>query len=89
MRINPTPNKILVKRIEEKNVSDGGIIIPQTSQEKSFEGIVIEVGTGKISSVVKQGDRILFKKFAGTDISVDGEEYLIMNKDDILAIISE
>ena len=89
MRINPTPNKILVKRIEEKNVSDGGIIIPQTSQEKSFEGIAIEVGTGKVSSVVKQGDRILFKKFAGTDILVDGEEYLIMNKDDILAIISE
>jgi len=85
---------VLVKRIEEKEVVKGGIIIPDTAKEKPMEGEVIAAGPGKITDAgaravldVKAGDRILFGKYSGTEIKIDGEEYLIMREDEILAVI--
>jgi len=83
-----------VKRIEEKELVKGGIIIPDTAKEKPMEGEVISAGPGKITDAgnraaleVKAGDRILFGKYSGTEIKIDGEEYLIMREDEILAIV--
>ena len=94
MKIRPLQDRIIVKRVQEEEKTKGGIIIPVTAKEKPIEGKVIAVGNGKVNedgSVrpldVKAGDRILFSKYAGTDIKIDGEEHLIMREDDILGVI--
>jgi chaperonin GroES len=94
MNVRPLHDRVLVKRIEEKEVVKGGIIIPDTAKEKPMEGEVIAAGPGKITDSgaragldVKAGDRILFGKYSGTEIKIDGEEYLIMREDEILAVI--
>ena len=92
--VRPLHDRLLVRRVEEKETVKGGIIIPDTAKEKPQEGEVIAVGNGKIldngSKVpldVKAGDRILFGKYSGTDIKIDGQEYLILREEDVLAII--
>ena len=94
MKMRPLHDRVIVKRIEEEEKTSGGIIIPDTAKEKPQQGKVIATGKGKILEngkvnpvTVKKGDRILFGKYAGTDIKIDGEEHLIMREDDILAII--
>ena len=96
MKIRPLQDRIIVKRIEEEDKTKGGIIIPDTAKEKPMEGEVIAAGTGKILEngkkqplEVKAGDRILFGKYAGTDVKIDGIEHLIMKEDDILGIIEK
>jgi len=96
MNVRPLHDRVLVKRIEEKEVVKGGIIIPDTAKEKPMEGEVIAAGPGKITDSgaraaldVKAGDRILFGKYSGTEIKIDGEEYLIMREDEILAIVGK
>jgi len=93
-KIRPLHDRVIVKRIEEQEQIRGGIIIPDTAREKPQEGEVIAVGEGKkldsgerIPLDVKEGDRVLFGKYAGTEIKLDDEEYLIMREDDILGII--
>jgi len=94
MKVRPLGSRILVKRVEEENVTKGGIIIPDTAREKPREGKIIAAGPGKrdekgkrISMDVAEGDRVLFSKYAGNEITIDGVEYVIMNEDDILGII--
>ena len=94
MKIRPLHDRVIVKRIEEEEKTKGGIIIPDTAKEKPSEGKVVAVGNGKLLEngslqplEVKKGDKILFGKYAGTDIKIDGEEHLIMREDDIIAII--
>jgi chaperonin GroES len=94
MKVRPLHDRVIVKRIEEEETTKGGIIIPDTAKEKPSEGKVTAVGNGKLldngklqALEVKAGDKILFGKYAGTDIKIDGEEHLIMREDDIIAII--
>ncbi|MEE9120622.1 MAG: co-chaperone GroES [Syntrophobacteria bacterium] len=94
MKFRPLHDRVIVKRVEEEEKTSGGIIIPDAAKEKPQQGKAIAVGKGKILEngkvsplIVKKGDRILFGKYAGTDIKIDGEEHLIMREDDILAII--
>ena len=94
MKIRPLYDRIMVKRIEEKETVQGGIIIPDTAKEKPQEGEVVAVGQGKrledgkiVPLDVKVGDRILFGKYSGSDIKLDGEEYMIMREDEVLGII--
>jgi len=94
MKLKPLQDRILVQRVEEKTTTKGGIIIPDTAKEKPVEGKVIAVGDGKVSEdgkkiplEIKKGDRVLFGKYSGTEVQIDGEEYLIMREDDILGII--
>ena len=94
MKVRPLHDRILVKRVEEEKKSKGGIIIPDTAQEKTQEGRVIAVGTGRVledGSVrpldVKKGDRILFGKYSGSEIKIDGEEHTILREDDVLAVL--
>ena len=94
MKIRPLQDRVIVKRLEEEEKTKGGIIIPDTAKEKPQEGKVIAVGKGKMSEEgklipldVKVGDRILFAKYGGTEIKVEGEEHLIMREEDILGII--
>ena len=94
MKIRPLHDRILVKRLEEERTSAGGIIIPDTATEKPIQGKVIAVGNGKIledGSIrkldVKVGDKILFGKYGGTEVKVDGEELLVMREDDVMAVI--
>ena len=94
MNIRPLHDRIIVKRLDEKEMSKGGIIIPDTAKEKPIEGQVIAVGNGKIledGSVRKldlqKGDKILFGKYSGTEVKIDGEEHLIMREDEVLAVI--
>ena len=94
MKIRPLQDRVIVKRVEEEEKTKGGIIIPDTAKEKPMEGKVIAVGKGKLLEdgkihpvEVKAGDRVLFGKYAGTDITIEGQEVLIMREDDILAII--
>jgi chaperonin GroES len=96
MKIRPLQDRVIVKRLEEEEKTKGGIIIPDTAKEKPMEGLVIAVGKGKttedgklIKPDVKAGDRILFGKYAGTEVKIDGEERLIMREDDILGIIEK
>jgi chaperonin GroES len=96
MKIRPLNDRVLVVRIEEKEKTSGGIIIPDTAKEKPQEGKVIAVGPGKwdengkrISLDVKKDDRVLFGKYAGNEITIDGVEHLIMKEDDILGIIGK
>jgi len=94
MKVKPLHDRILIKRVEEKETIKGGIIIPDTAKEKPQEGEVIAVGGGKkteegkvIPLDVKAGDRILFGKYSGTEIKIDEEEYLIIREDEVLGII--
>jgi len=94
MNVRPLHDRILIKRIEEKETVKGGIIIPDTAKEKPQEGEVIAVGKGKktdkgevIALDVKAGDRILFGKYSGTEIKLDGQEYLIIREDEVLGVI--
>jgi chaperonin GroES len=94
MKIRPLGDRLLVKRIEEEDKSKGGIIIPDSAKEKPQEGKVMAVGKGKmledgkmVPLEVKAGDRILFGKYAGTDVKIEGEEHLIMREDDVLGIM--
>jgi chaperonin GroES len=95
MKVRPLHDRVLVKRIEEEEKTTGGIIIPDTAKEKPMQGKVIAVGKGKVtedgkvlSLDVKKGDRVLFGKYSGTEVTIDGEEHLIMREDDILAVIT-
>jgi len=92
-KVRPLHDRVIVKRLEEQEKTKGGIIIPDTAKEKPIEGKIIAVGSGKVMEngkrmplQVKEGDRILFGKYAGTDIRIEGEEHLIMREDDIIAI---
>ena len=94
MKIRPLQDRLIVKRVAEENKTKGGIIIPDTAKEKPLEGKVVAVGNGKVLEDgkvrpldVKAGDRILFSKYAGTEIKIDGEELMIMSEDDVLAIV--
>ena len=94
MKVKPLQDRVIVKRIEEEETTKGGIIIPDTAKEKPIEGEVVAVGGGKLLDngskqplEVKTGDKVLFGKYAGTDIQIEGEEHLIMREDDIIAII--
>jgi chaperonin GroES len=94
MKIRPLNDRLLVKRLKEEEKTAGGIIIPDSAKEKPAEGEVIAVGPGKtndkgerVALQVKSGDRVLFSKYGGTDVKLDGEDYLIMREDDILGII--
>ncbi len=94
MKIRPLQDRVIVKRVEEDEKTKGGIIIPDTAKEKPIEGKVVAVGKGKVRDDgtvqpldVKRGNRILFGKYAGTEIKVEGEEHLIMREDDILGVI--
>ncbi|HAO22747.1 MAG: co-chaperone GroES [Desulfobacteraceae bacterium IS3] len=94
MRLKPLQDRILVQRVEEETKTKGGIIIPDTAKEKPAEGKVVAIGNGKIGEdgkkiaiELKVGDRILFGKYAGTEVKIDGQEYLIMREDDVLGVI--
>jgi chaperonin GroES len=94
MRLKPLQDRILVQRVEEETKTKGGIIIPDTAKEKPAEGKVVAIGSGKIGEdgkkiaiELKVGDRILFGKYAGTEVKIDGQEYLIMREDDVLGVI--
>jgi chaperonin GroES len=93
MRLRPLHDRILVKRVDPEAEVKGGIIIPDTAKEKPQEGIVVAVGNGKIRDngtrldlTVKEGDRILFGKYSGSEVKLEGEEYLIMREEDVLAV---
>ena len=94
MKVRPLHDRIVVRRIEEEEKTKGGIIIPDTAKEKPQEGKVIAVGDGKLNEKgeripldVKKNDRVLFGKYAGSEITIDGEEYIIMREDDIIAVV--
>jgi len=94
MKLRPLQDRILVQRVEEETKTKGGIIIPDTAKEKPAEGKVKAVGNGKVGDdgkrvalEIKTGDRILFGKYSGTEVKIDGEEYLIMREDDVLGVI--
>jgi len=94
MKLRPLQDRILVQRVEEETTTKGGIIIPDTAKEKPAEGKVVAVGNGKLGDdgkrvalEIKAGDRILFGKYAGTEVKIEGEEYLIMREDDVLGVI--
>jgi chaperonin GroES len=96
MKIRPLQDRVIVKRVEEEEKTKGGIIIPDSAKEKPVEGEVIAVGKGKVlengtklDMSVKVGDRILFSKYAGNEVKIDGVEHLIMREDDILGIIEK
>jgi len=96
MKIRPLQDRIIVKRTEEDEKTKGGIIIPDTAKEKPMEGKIIAAGKGKVLEDgkihpldVKAGDRVLFAKYAGTEVKIDGEEHLIMREDDILGVIEK
>ena len=93
MKLSPIGDKILVKRLEAESKTKGGIVLPDSAKEKPKEGKVIALGDGrtvkgaKVPFQVKKNDRILFTSYAGTEVKVDGEEYLIMSEDDVLAVV--
>jgi chaperonin GroES len=96
MKIRPLGDRVVVKRVKEEEKTKGGIIIPDTAKEKPVEGLVIAVGNGKplkdgkIRPLdVKAGDRILFGKYSGTEVKLDGEDHIIMREDDLLAVLGE
>ena len=94
MKVRPLHDRLIIKALEEEEKTKGGIIIPDTAKEKPVEGKVIAVGAGRINKdgkkmplEIKEGDRVLYAKDGGTEIKMDGEEYLMMKEDDILAVI--
>ncbi|HDS16799.1 MAG TPA: co-chaperone GroES [Proteobacteria bacterium] len=95
MNIRPLQDRIIVKRLEEEEKTKGGIIIPDAAKEKPMQGEVVAAGKGKVGDDgkvnpldVKVGDKILFGKYAGTEVKLDGEEYLIMREDDVLGVLN-
>ncbi len=95
MKLQPLSDRILVKRLEEETQTKGGIIIPDTAKEKPAEGEIVAVGPGKTNDggsktalEVKVGDRVLFGKYSGTEVKIEGEEFLIMREDDVLGIVA-
>ena len=96
MKIRPLQDRVIVQRVQEEEKTKGGIIIPDTAKEKPQEGKVVAVGKGKVNDDgklmpldVKAGDRILFGKYSGTEVKIDGEDYLIMREDDILGVLED
>lgn len=94
MNIKPLHDRVVVRRLEEERTSAGGIVIPDTATEKPMMGEVVAVGTGKLldngdvrSMAVKAGDRVLFGKYAGTEVTIKGEELVVMREDDIMGIV--
>jgi chaperonin GroES len=94
MKLRPLHDRVIVKRTEEERTSPGGIVIPDTAAEKPIRGEVIAAGNGKLLDSgelrpldVKAGDRVLFGKYAGTEVKVEGQDYLVMREDDIMAVI--
>jgi chaperonin GroES len=94
MKVRPLHDRIIVQQLEEEEKTKGGIIIPDTAKEKPFEGKVTAVGTGRVNKhgkkiplEVKKGDRVLYARYGGTEVKIDGEEFLMMKEEDILAII--
>ncbi|NBO37774.1 co-chaperone GroES [bacterium] len=95
MKVRPLADRILVKRVDEETKTAGGILIPDNAKEKPMEGSVVAVGSGKVLTdgkvrpmEIKVGDRILFSKYSGTEIKLDGVEHLILREDDILGIVN-
>jgi len=93
MKLRPLHDRVIVKRLEEENISKGGIIIPDTAKEKPVQGEILAIGTGKLLESgdirkldVKKGDKILFGKYAGTEVKLDGQDVLVMREDDIMAV---
>jgi chaperonin GroES len=96
MKIRPLSDRLVVRRTQEEEKTKGGIIIPDTAKEKPLEGIVIAVGAGKalksgktIPLEVKEGDKVLFGKYSGTEVKVEGEELVLLNQDDVLAVFEK
>jgi chaperonin GroES len=96
MNLRPLHDRVIVKRLEEDRKSPGGIVIPDTAAEKPVQGEVVEVGKGKVlddgqirTLDVKKGDRILFGKYSGTEVKVEGQDLLVMREEDILAVIEK
>jgi chaperonin GroES len=94
MKMRPLQDRVIIKRVKEEERTKGGLIIPDTAKEKPIEGLVVAVGNGKALEDgtvrkldVKEGDRVLFGKYSGTEVKIDGEEHLIMREDDILGVI--
>ena len=94
MKVKPIGDKILVKRLEAQEVSKGGIVLPDSAKEKPQEGKVVSLGEGRrtdegkqVPFTVKKGDRVIFTSYAGSEVKIDGEEYLILGEDDILAVV--
>jgi len=94
MKLRPLQDRILVQRVPEEQTTKGGIIIPDTAKEKPAEGKIVAVGNGKVGDDgkrvaldVKKGDSVLFGKYSGTEVKIEGEEYLIMREDDVLGVI--
>lgn len=95
MKIKPLHDRVLIKRVSGEETTKGGIIIPDSAKEKPMEGEIVAIGNGKTIDgkltplQVKEGDRVLFAKYAGTDVKIDGDEYLILSEDEILGIVQK
>lgn len=96
MKFRPLNDRVVIKRVEEDMKSSGGIIIPDTAQEKPMQGIVVSVGPGarndageRIAPSLKEGDRVLFGKWSGTEVKIDGDDLLIMNESDVMAVLED
>ena len=94
LKIRPLNDKIVVKRLEAETKTKGGIVLPDTAKEKPKEGVVVSLGSGKLLEngsraqfQVKEKDRVIFSSYAGTEVKVDGEEYLVLSEDDVLAVV--
>lgn len=94
MNIKPLHDRVVIKRVEEERTSAGGIVIPDSATEKPVQGTVISIGTGKVLDdgkviplAVKQGDKVLFGKYSGTEVKLDGIDYIVMREDDIMGIV--
>jgi chaperonin GroES len=95
MKIRPLADRLVVKRLEQEQKTKGGIIIPDSAKEKPVEGVVVAAGNGKVTKAgklrpiaVKEGDRILFGKYSGTEVKLDGVEHVILSEDEVLAVLS-
>lgn len=96
MKIRPLQDRLVVKRTQEEEKTKGGIIIPDTAKEKPLEGVVVAVGSGKALKAgkvvpldVKEGDKVLFGKYAGTEVKIEGEELVLLREDDVLAVLTK
>ncbi|MDO8136703.1 MAG: co-chaperone GroES [Candidatus Brocadiales bacterium] len=94
IKVKPLGEKVLIKRLEAEEKTPGGIVLPETAKEKPKQGKVVELGEGKLlksgeraKSSLKKGDKVIFTSYAGTEVKIEGEEYLLMSEDDILAVI--
>ena len=96
MKIRPLADKVLVERVEAESKTSGGIVLPDTAKEKPKQGVIVAVGAGKVlddgslrKMQVKKGDQVLFTSYAGTEVKIDGNEYLIMDESDIMAVVGK